>query len=70
MINFYKYRVQVYEDDNCIGTFGYVPNVWFISVWLKINPIYGKWTSIRVYDRNTDDFIGQYSRGEDIPAKP
>lgn len=67
---FYDYRVEVYEDQECLGTFQYVTNIWFLAVWLCIYFVYSKWTSIKVYHRLTGTFIGEYSREGDIPAKP
>jgi len=64
------YAVEVYKDAEYLGTFRYVSNIWFLTLWLNIHFIYWKWTSIRVYHRLTNTLIGEYSREGDIPAKP
>lgn len=64
------YKVEVYRGEKLLGTFGYVSNLIFLSFWLKIHFLYFRWDSIRVYHRLTNTFIGAYSRGGDIPAKP
>ena len=64
------YRVEVYKGLELLGTFGYVSNIWFITLWLNIHPVYLKWTSIKVYHRLSDTFMGQYGREGAIPAKP
>ena len=67
---FNDYRVEVYKDDSILGTFGYISNLWFLSLWLNIHFLYHNWTSIKVYHRLSDTFIQQYSREGAIPAKP
>ncbi len=67
---FNDYRVEVYKDDSILGTFGYISNLWFLSLWLNIHFLYQKWTSIKVYHRLSDTFIQQYGREGAIPAKP
>jgi hypothetical protein len=67
---FYDYVVEVYKGDELLGTFQYVTNIWFLRFWLNIHFLYWKWTSIKVYQRLTNNFIGEYKRGQDIPAKP
>lgn len=62
------YMVEVYSDDDKIATFLYVSNTWFLCLWLNIR--YPKWTSIKVFHRLSEIFIGEYARDGDIPAKP
>ncbi len=67
---YYDYRVEVYSGEKLLGIFGYVSNLVFLSLWLKIHFKYTTWDSIRVYHRLSNTYIGTYSRGGDIPAKP
>ena len=66
---FYNYRVEVYNGEDYLGTFGYIANIRFLSYWLNIHPKYSSWTSIRIYDRASDALMGVYQRGDAIPDK-
>jgi hypothetical protein len=67
---FNDYTVEVYKGGTLFGRYYAVTDLKRLTLWFKINPVYWKWTSIRVYHRFTNTFIGQYSRGGEIPAKP
>ena len=67
---FYDYRVEVYHKAKYLGTFGYVTNLRFLTLWLNIHFLYWKWTSIRVYHRISNTYIGEFKRGDALPPKP
>jgi len=64
------YRVEVYKGDKLLGTYQYVTNIGLLTLWLNIHFLYWRWTSIKVFHRLSDTFIGEYKRGSDIPGKP
>jgi hypothetical protein len=64
------YSVEVYRAGQCLGTFQSVTNINLLALWLCIHFIYWKWTSIRVFHRDSKTFIGEYARNSSIPSKP
>ena len=64
------YKVEVYKDNHLLGTFNAVTNLWFLALWLRVHFLYWRWTSIRVFHRDTNTPIGEYFRNGSIPSKP
>lgn len=64
------YKVEVYKAESLLGTFEAVTNLRYLVLWLSMYFRYWAWTSIRVYHRDSNTFIGEYPRNGSIPSKP
>jgi hypothetical protein len=65
---FNDYSVEVYRNEQKLAIFSAVTNIWFLCLWLNIR--YPKWTSIKVFHRQSGTFIDEYLRDSTIPSKP